>query len=1297
MRRSTTKHLWLAGSLALLAALLPARVAEAEVRIPGYGENADKTLSLKEIDDIVLWTTGRRNWPKDSFIECVTQPANQGGPLRIYPSRRDGEKGDWGKGGIDKHDLGTESNPEKWPSRDFGLHTAVSAFRRRDSAGKDQGLTVMWPVGDGSKLQFARVKMNDKFELVATQQDFVWDLRDTNVVLMDAAGGLFPKGEYDEDEWFPDLFVAAYKRGDNSPIVAFADPETKRSTSYQLSGSLKDKAVLRVAVGDLDGDGKANEIAVIYGQGNEETYQLAIYRVQEDWKNHSWTKLYETKVGTRKSGQFDGCDVMVGDFDGDGKQELAVVCTDMRESLTNKRSYPSLFVYKHADGDSWRQAAHLYFDDNKDRWLLGNTTDRNDVNYHHNLFGMIGEAGDLDGDGRDEIVLLAPRYVNNSNAIDFAKHGGLMLGVFEMNGSNLVFRSDKLVFDRDAGQTEYAAYLDDHLLKRASLALPFSGDPSLQGGRDILVSSRVNENDRHTVRRLTYKNKRLSGAVDVDVPKNVECVKLLAADFYYETLDLDNPVHMVFEDELCPVAVVQAQPFHVDYVQATDEVLGYKRPSMESPDVVNMTHKPDAKVTYSKTKSTSTETDLTFGLEGSFEFKGEGHWGVMVDSVLGAQLKLEGSLMGDGMYENTKNSFAKETFEMDVPAQTGDVVVQIKADRHIWRYQLLNPVQSGDEVPEGELSGERYMTLSLCDTPSYKGHSGGGGHVQDDTYAPSHEEGNLFSYPVKISFDPQPDAPEFKSAGDYNVADGASSTMAIESSETNTSKLSGQLVGEATGSFVGNLGIPDLGLGGDLLGTGVQIKLPTIDTAGLQASINLKFSGTVSKVSTKSFNASERFEVQHGEASLPCEGTDHNLSVATYVDKAGMLTTTFAVDLLTDSIAPEPAVAWRRGGMYGGKPDPALVLPARFTYESKEDVWYPASDRWSATHVRGVRLWDDGAKSWSSQLLAQDASYKVHVPLYNASFKDAGGVKVALGIRKYQSEEIVREKVDEIVVKLGGWPDNKATAVFDLPSAVLSSLPPDNYDLVFVVDPDNEIDELHEKWGKESEGGDPGGNNEGRIGIGLWSARPMFISGDAKNREMVYADGSTTPVPVTKAESAAATAGEEGLTLWFEPIRDDDARTSLSVAEFREELAKQTKAFHAYGWARYDGRGPVTGLHVTVSHLEGDRTRHIIARKVIPALYPGKAYPFSFIVDPNTLEKEKFVIDVTGPGVSLSWSHGDEQTTPDGGSSSGGGCTASSLGALVLLLAMPLFRHMLRYVKIVKSRRPQGRGALCAL
>ena len=225
-----------------------------------------------------------------------------------------------------------------------------------------------------------------------------------------------------------------------------------------------------------------------------------------------------------------------------------------------------------------------------------------------------------------------------------------------------------------------------------------------------------------------------------------------------------------------------------------------------------------------------------------------------------------------------------------------------------------------------------------------------------------------------------------------------------------------------------------------------------------------------------------------------------------------------------------------------------------------------------------------------------------------------------------------------------------------------------------MVDPDNEIDELHEEWGKESEGGDPGGNNVGRLTLGLWSARPMFISGDAKNREMVYADGSTTPVPVTKAESASvAAAGTEALTLWFEPIRDDDARERLSAAEFREELAKQTEAFRAHAWALYDGRGPVTNLHVTVSHLEGDKTQHIIARKSIPALYPGKAYPFSFWVDPSAVEKEKFVIEITGPGVHLSWANGDEeQPTPsDGGSSSG--CDSLSFGVLSLALAGALW------------------------
>ena len=259
------------------AALWAGGGAEATVKIDG------KTLD--QIDDIMMLTTGSHQWPVNSFIECV---AKRGSPLSLWPFRRD-EKGDWKADMIDKHDVeDKDKNDEnkRIMYGYFGVHTAVGAQRRRkteDGRVKDDGLTVMWPAdkGGSTELSFAQVKMGDDFKLTAEPKSVVIDMG--YPLLTDATGSLFPKGEHDDKEWFTDLFVVAYKTSSSAWVdIVDPDPETGKKRSVPLGEIKGDNAVARVAVGDLDNDGKANEFAVIFGDGGEDRYRLQIYRVTED-------------------------------------------------------------------------------------------------------------------------------------------------------------------------------------------------------------------------------------------------------------------------------------------------------------------------------------------------------------------------------------------------------------------------------------------------------------------------------------------------------------------------------------------------------------------------------------------------------------------------------------------------------------------------------------------------------------------------------------------------------------------------------------------------------------------------------------------------------------------------------------------------------------------------------------------------------------------------------------------------------------------------------------------------------
>ena len=1271
MRRSTTKRLWLAGSLALLAALLPAGCAEAEVKIKGYGVTEERTLD--QIDDIVLWTTGSHDWPRNSFIECVA-PSSSGSPLQFWPFRRN-EKGTWDKGDIDKHDAGTDA--VHYGS--FGLHTAVGEQRRRDADGKDQGLTVMWPIRE-KQLRFARVKMNDNFKLTAAPQDVVIG---TGYPLTDATGGLFPKGKYDRDnptEWFTDLFLIANKDSSNNAYVDIVDPETRAKKSVNLGKMMGDHAVARVAAGDLDHDGKANEFAVVRGNDNAD-YKIEIYRVPADWPVSAPQRLWSGYLADRddKAHEVDGCDVVIGDFDGDGKKEVAVVFADyVRSGSLNHHGYPAVATFAYDAGkQTFYQAgitrqSSLGSKDELAPWRVGHEWDKDD-DKRPDLFGIVAEAGDVDGDGKDEIVFLCRRYVDwseSGNAQDH--HGDLMLAVWGTDKDlKPQKKGGKCVFPRDVSHKDKAPYLKDHILKSASLALPFTGETAgMLGGakRDILVSSSTKDSSKHKVLRLGYSAAGLSDLVQVDAPANTPCLKLLAGDFYYESLELDNPVHMIFKEELFPILTLQCIPYHVDWAALPYEIVGPEATGEKS--LVNMTHRAGAMVNYLKSTSSSTETNVSHTTDTKTEWKVGGHIGEMVDNVLGFRIAGGWEPMKDHVEETVNSSLTKFLYAKNTAAEIGDAGVVHEMNRHVWRYPILTPVQPGEEVPSEASGGVRYMTYSLCDSPGDTTFGlAGGGSGGDDIYNAAHEEGNLFSYPTKASSTPgykekQASPLDGLRYLSFNAAGGLTpqsnepnEVLTLDKSTVSTDTDSFQTTDRANASFTMNFGVPSFGFGAATL----SFSVPAVDLGGFEAAFNGDWTRTDMTVSTKRYDTTEGFQLYRGAGGLPYGNVDHWMDGVFYVDSAGAMTTAFGVDLKHDTTTQ---AAWMKGGMYDqGKSDPALVLPRRFSAITGSDggwTWKPNYNYPNATQLRGIRFKEKDTGKWASSCLAQDADYEVHVPLYNASFVDAGEVTVEMRLREHFSSAD-KEVLGRTTVKLGGWPNHRATAVFGLTSAKLSGLVPDNYDLWFAVDPSGDITELHEDWDPEK---DPGGNNGGRYPIGVIPSRPMYISGDVT----YYADGSSDDVK-PKAAAAAATEGRK-VEVWFAPIREDDARTRLTVAEFREELAAQTESFHAHGWAGYSGHGPLTNLRLTIAHLESDGTRHVIARRIVPALYPDREYPFSFMIHPSMVDDMNFVVNVSGSGVSLRWPNEEEQPTPDGGSSSGGGCSASGFGGLAALAVL---------------------------
>ena len=155
------------------------------------------------------------------------------------------------------------------------------------------------------------------------------------------------------------------------------------------------------------------------------------------------------------------------------------------------------------------------------------------------------------------------------------------------------------------------------------------------------------------------------------------------------------------------------------------------------------------------------------------------------------------------------------------------------------------------------------------------------------------------------------------------------------------------------------------------------------------------------------------------------------------------------------------------------KPDPALYLPFKYYFDGGDVI--ARDDETVATKMRGVRFYIPETDTYSGSVLYAGGTYRLEIPIYNASFvAPDDSVAIALSFRDDGDSE--KTSIDNKSVTIGGWEagkeSNKTIVTFDW------TVPKDmegTKELVVEIDPDNEIDEIHEGWDPEV----PGGNNFG--------------------------------------------------------------------------------------------------------------------------------------------------------------------------------------------------------------------------
>jgi hypothetical protein len=453
----------------------------------------------------------------------------------------------------------------------------------------------------------------------------------------DTAAGLFVGGENDESFVVARMTVHDGKSylGDKETqydfYLEFLDGKklngsdtSATALSYNTGSATALAPAIRVVAGDFDNDGASSEVAYIRSDSNN-TYRFEILKVSRSGSTFKVSSLFATGVGHRdKNGKnIEGCDVAAGDFNGDGKQEVAAVFNDL--SSSDGHATVQVF-YWNGSGFSTKYSAVR---NNAHR--LGGTN----ASAYTAFYGLIADAGDLNGDGRDEIVYTAPKYG------DMTTQSHILLSAWGADDSfNL---SEKSMLQTNHGLSGSNGSTYNFLPLSISMAVAPVGNLSGKGKdpnrgapcADVFLSTATINTygvyDLYRFKSLVDPNNGnfisfgSSSGTTLDSGTNGWAVGLVTADFAGESLVLDTPTHMVVRDKKSYAATLQTPPYHVDYVPvpwASDPA---------QPALTNFSY-AGGSVAYSKSDTESTANDTLFetrqfaeiGIDGSASGKHTG-------------------------------------------------------------------------------------------------------------------------------------------------------------------------------------------------------------------------------------------------------------------------------------------------------------------------------------------------------------------------------------------------------------------------------------------------------------------------------------------------------------------------------------------------------------------------------------------------------------------------------------------------------------------------------------------------
>ena len=867
-------------------------------------------------------------------------------------------------------------------------------------------------------------------------------------------------------------------------IYSYSNPDYITTWSYNGWNRMPGAEIL---AGDFDGDGKT-ELGVVFqgdissGNRSGKFYGGTVgnlYTYLYKWNNntgkfdvrtHDTSGVYATRVEvedlpgenyiyyanttkypriTHKYMAWGGIKAVTADLDGDGRDEIVFAGYE-----SELREFANLYIYSpsYNTSDTWYDGEAWY--------------------YAYPYVGLIKIASDgkLKPLGnyvwKGEAIEVPGNFFYNGDTIICRRFGYQDVSYQDLLNGNNPFRVQEYMLAPFGQNAEVFPVADREMSLTAG---PLFGQSGIGKERDDIALRSYGgklmffKSDGST---LKYATNVGAGGTST----------IVAADFAGEGVELGSPVRIVNQRDRSYTAVLQGIPYHVDTIAADGKSV--------TPEPINFSYTKGSKAEYStsatETEKTNTKFNMSSTVETVLAFDSSA-----VRTIAGAIAKLPyitvtktakpstlqtvkntvGTVVNFLKQLPDKVEHIKEGYDAELQEQNVfksifsdrfDVISYVYANQYLWRYPLLTSggAYFGTYSEDVKYAKKQdFLTFAIYDDTNSDTFG------SDPSYQPTHENGNLFSYPAAIGNIEGYNYRQKDLSDITGVQFGIPTVLGFTKIKSNEHEETESTV-VTTGYLTKAASLIDKLFGTNLVDVPESSTGPTF---------------------TKSTSSRENFTLTLPNADGARLLGSYRLEAQAFVAEDGALTCGFAVNHFDPY-----ASLFNSGSLYRQLPDPSFVLPKKFVLTDS----YPLiptfganPERELAMEMRGVRFYAVDFNMYTTNRLLDGAKYSVEVPMYNASFKPADNVRVDLYWVTDRTEKALESKkfIGTTYVSMTGWSDtgdNKAWAKFEFtPFVAPNSLEAGkHYQLYAVIDSEKKMPEVHENRDLAV---DSGGNNEG--------------------------------------------------------------------------------------------------------------------------------------------------------------------------------------------------------------------------